>query len=84
MNSDTLKLKIVQKILNLSDSNLLKQIENLLHEEIIAGYDSDGLPVSKREYLQDMDDVDRQIKEGKLQTFSPEEAREKILGRKKQ
>jgi len=83
MNSDTLKLKIVQKILNLSDSNLLKQIENLLHEEIIVGFDSDGSPVSKSEYLQDMDEVDRQIKKGTLQTFTAEEAREKILGRKK-
>ena len=83
MNSDTLKLKIVQKILNLSDSNLLKQIENLLQEEIIVGYDSEGSPVSKSEYLRDMDEVDRQIKAGKLQTFTAEEAREKILGRKK-
>ena len=83
MNSDTLKLKIVQTILNLSDSNLLKQIENLLQEEIIVGYDSEGSPVSKSEYLRDMDKVDRQIKAGKLQTFTAEETREKILGRKK-
>ena len=82
MNTETLKINIVQQILNLSDDNLLQQIEGLLSSETVVGYEADGTTITKTQYLKDMEVVDNQIKAGTLKTYSTEEVRQRIFSKK--
>lgn len=82
MNTETLKINIVQQILNLSDDNLLQQIEGLLSSETVVGYEADGTTITKTQYLKDMEVVDNQIKAETLKTYSTEEVRHQIFSKK--
>jgi hypothetical protein len=80
MDTETLKLNLVQQILNLSDARLLEKVKELLSSESIIGYEANGKPVSTNQYLKDMEEVDEQIKAGTLKTYSTDEVRQRILG----
>jgi hypothetical protein len=80
MNTETLKLNLVQQILNLSDARILEKVKDLLTTESIIGYDINGKPISTNQYLKDMEEVDEQIKAGTLKTYSTDEVRQRILG----
>lgn len=80
MNTETLKLNLVQQILNLSDNKMLEKVKDLLSTESIIGYDINGKPISTNQYLKDMEEVDEQIKAGTLKTYSTDEVRHRILG----
>lgn len=80
MNTETLKLNLVQQILNLSDNKMLEKVKDLLSTESIIGYDINGKPISANQYLKDMEEVDEQIKAGTLKTYSTDEVRQRILG----
>lgn len=80
MNTETLKINLVQQILNLSDARILEKVKDLLTTESIIGYDMNGKPISTNQYLKDMEEVDEQIKAGTLKTYSTDEVRQRILG----
>jgi len=82
VNTETLKINIVQQILNLSDTKILEQIKELLGSESIVGYEADGTAISKKQFLKDMVDVEKQLKSGMLKTYTTEEVRQRILGNK--
>jgi hypothetical protein len=82
MNTESLKLNIVQQILNLSDIQILEQVKNLLNGQNIIGYEADGTPITKNQYLSDMADVEREIQSGTIKTYSTDEARDQIFGKK--
>ena len=80
MKTETLKISITQRILNINDNTILNKIAKLLDEENIVGYDADGNPISEKEYTKDIHETLHQLSEGKLETYSSEEIRKKILG----
>lgn len=82
MNTEALKISLAQQILSLSDEFVLKKIDELLNEETIVGYETDGTAVTKQQFIEEMEEVDRQIKAGTLKTYSTAEVRERILGKK--
>ncbi len=45
MKTETLKINITQRILNINDNKILSKIAKLLDEENIVGYDADGNPI---------------------------------------
>jgi hypothetical protein len=80
MKTETLKINITQRILNINDNKILSKIARLLDEENIVGYDADGNPISEKEYTKDIKEALHQLNEGKLETYSSEDVRKKILG----
>ena len=81
MNTETLKIDIAQKILDLSDDKLLKKISQLLHSEYIVGYNVDGKPICESDYLKDITESMQLFRENKLETFSTDEVRKQILNK---
>lgn len=80
MKTETLKINITQRILNVNDNKILSKIAKLLDEENVIGYDADGNPISEKEYAKDIHEALHQLNEGNLETYSSEEVRKKILG----
>jgi hypothetical protein len=56
------------------------KMDELLDEEIIIGYDMDGNPISENEYVSEILQDLHQLSEGKLETYSSEELKRKIVG----
>ena len=81
MNTETLKIDVAQKILDLSDIKLLKKIAQLIEKENIVGYEVDGQPIYEKDYVNDINESLQSFREGKLETHSTEEVRKQILGK---
>ena len=80
MKTETLKISITQRILSTDNNKILSKIAKLLDEENIVGFDADGNPISEKEYTKDVHEALHQLNEGKLETYSSEDVRKKILG----
>nr|WP_315210259.1 hypothetical protein [uncultured Flavobacterium sp.] len=80
MKTETLKISITQRILSINDNKILSKIVKLLDEENIVGYDADGNPISEKEYTKDILEALHELNEKKLETYSSEDVRKKILG----
>lgn len=80
MKTETLKISITQRILSINDNKILSKIAKLLDEENIVGFDAEGNPISEKEYTKDVHEALHQLNEGKLETYSSEDVRKKILG----
>lgn len=79
MNTEALKINITQRILNLNNNKILEKIAKLLDKENVIGFDMDGNPISEKEYVDDIHNALHLLAEGKLETYSSEEVKRKIL-----
>jgi hypothetical protein len=79
MTSEALKINITQRILNLNDNKILQKISKLLDNENIVGYDANGNPISEKEYVADIHDALQLLAEDKLETYTSEEIKKKII-----
>lgn len=60
------KLDLMQKLMTVNDSKLLKKGEKLLEEELIVGYTTDGKPLTISEYNKRLEIAETQINSGKF------------------
>ncbi|HBG42601.1 MAG TPA: hypothetical protein DDZ96_02620 [Porphyromonadaceae bacterium] len=79
MSTETLKINLAQQILGISDEGLLEKVNDLLNRETIVGYEPDGTPVTKRQFIAEMEEIERQRQNGTLKTYSSTEVRKRIL-----
>lgn len=80
MNTETLKMNITQRILNLNSNAILSKIEQLLNEENVIGYDVNGYEILEKDYTLDIKDALQSFENGNLDTYTSEEVKKKILG----
>lgn len=80
MSTETLKISIAQRILNISDAKLLKKIANLLDAENVIGFDADGNPITDKAYSKDLHEALQLLEENKLETYTTEEVKRRVLG----
>ncbi|TRW22427.1 hypothetical protein FMM05_18155 [Flavobacterium zepuense] len=80
MKTEALKISVAQRVLNLSDDGLLKKISRLLDEENIVGFDTDGNPITNKDFVQDINSALLQLKEENMETYSSDEVKRRILG----
>ena len=80
MKTETLKINLAQRILDLSDVKLLKKIAQLLETEHVVGYDTTGNPIYEKDYVADIENSLQLFREDKLETYSNEEVKKQILG----
>ena len=80
MNTQTKKINLTQRILNINNDKILDKISKLIDNENIIGYDIDGNPISEKDYVSDINNALQLFEEGKLETYSSQEVKNKILG----
>jgi len=64
MDLKTAKINVMQKIMNVSKASLLDKISNILDEEMIVGYTTDGQPLTKNQYDERLLVAEKQIESG--------------------
>lgn len=64
MDLQTAKIKVMQKIMNVSKASLLNKISNILDKEMVVGYTTDGKPLTKQEYNERLLVAEKQIVSG--------------------
>lgn len=64
MDLQSSKIKVMQKIMNVSKASLLEKISNILDEEMIVGYTTDGKPLTLQEYNERLLISEKQIESG--------------------
>lgn len=60
------KLDLMQKLMTVNDSKLLKKVEKLLEEELIVGYTTSGNPLTISEYNKRLEIAEAQINSGEI------------------
>ncbi len=73
MDTQALKISLAQKILSLTDANLLKKLKYLIEKENIVGYDANGNPVSETQYLEEMNELTEKIDNGNENLYTTDE-----------
>lgn len=81
MSSEALKIEVAQQILRLSDEHLLEKIYEMLNNETIVGFEVDGTPITQKQLLEDVAEVQQQLEAGTLKTYSSDEVRRHISGK---
>ena len=79
MSTETLKKALAQKILAISDKELLIKIEALLENKNYIGYNANGEAISANDYVKEMDLSIDNIKNKKATLFTPQELRKTII-----
>ena len=64
MDLKTAKINVMQKIMTVSTASLLHKISNILDEEMIVGYTTDGKPLTKGQYNERFLVAEKQIESG--------------------
>ena len=64
MDLKTAKINVMQKIMTVSKASLLDKISNILDEEMIVGYTTDGKPLTKNQYNERFLFAEKQIESG--------------------
>ena len=64
MDLQTNKIEVMQKIMNVSKASLLDKISNILDEEMIIGYTTDGKSLTKQQYNERLIAAEKQIESG--------------------
>ena len=64
MDLQKAKINVLQKIMNVSKASLLDKISNILDEEMIVGYTTDGKQLTRQQYDKRLLIAEKQIEAG--------------------
>jgi hypothetical protein len=64
MDLQSTKIRVMQKIMNVSKASLLEKISNILDEEMIVGYTTDGKSLTLQQYNERLLIAEKQIESG--------------------
>ena len=79
MSTETLKISLAQKILGISDNNLLEKLKAIIEKENIIGYDTNGNPISESQYIEEMNLLINDIDNGTAELYTTEEVKKSII-----
>ena len=63
------KLNLIQKLMGISQASLLDKVNQLIDNEMIVGYTTDGEPLTKNAYNERLANAERQIENGESDPF---------------
>ena len=78
MNTAEKQNRLAKIILETNDESILNQIETILNNTEIIGYEYDGTPITKEKYIQEMDELNAEIDNGTAQLFTTDEVLKEI------
>lgn len=70
--------RIIKSVLNTQSDELLQQVESLLNHNEIIGYEADGKPIYKDNYMNEMDKIMAEIENGTAEKISHKDVMTKI------
>jgi len=73
MDTQSLKISLAQRILSISDNNLLEKLKKLIEKENVIGFDAKGNAITERQYLKEIDKLINDIDAGKEKLFTTDE-----------
>jgi len=79
MSTESLKISITQRILNISDYSFLEKIDRFLSRKNIIAYDVNGNPITEEAYISDLDQINSEIDKGTAALSSSEEVKKRII-----
>lgn len=79
MSTEALKISLAQKILAISNSELLEKVKMLIEKENIVGYDANGKPIFENEYIKEMNESIEAIQNGTATLYTTEQVRKNII-----
>lgn len=79
MKTEKLKISLAQRILSLDNNSILEKINELLNKQDVVAYNSKGLPVSKEDYIKDLDKINAEIDNGNAVLLSSNEVKIRII-----
>lgn len=68
MDLQATKLDVIQKIMSVSATSLLKKVNKLLEKEMTVGYTVEGKPLTKESYNARLQIAEKQIRSGQYLT----------------
>lgn len=68
MSLETVRLGVLQKVMNISTASLLEKIDRLLEDELIVGYTVEGKPLTKASYNLRLAEAEEQLVSGQYTT----------------
>ena len=78
MSVEARKLELFQKLLKVREESLLKKVEDLLDEELIVAYTTDGVPLTIHALEKELKSGEEDIKSGRVYTTEEVRSRFKI------
>jgi len=78
MNTAEKQNRLAKIILETNDESILNQIETILNNTEIIGYEYDGTPITKEKYIREMDELNAEIDNGTAQLFTTDEVLKEI------
>ncbi len=79
IDTESLKISLAQRILSLADNSILEQINKLLNQQNIVGYEANGNPIFENEYISELTNINKEIETNTATLFSSQEVRKKII-----
>lgn len=79
MNTEALKISLVQRILSIGDVSILEKVNLLLNKRNIVGYNPNGVPISELEYIADINLINKDIDIGTAELFTSIQVRKNII-----
>lgn len=61
MTIETLKINLAQRILSISNKDVLEKIKDLLDRENVFAYDVNGHPITEHDYIKDLKAINTEI-----------------------
>jgi len=77
MNIQSLKLSLLQRLMNVQEEAVLKKIEEVLEDDIVA-FTTNGRALTRKEYSKEIEAGEADIKAGR--TYTTEEMLRSIKG----
>ncbi|WP_396167212.1 hypothetical protein [Flavobacterium sp.] len=78
MNLEQHKTKIIQKVKNIQDDNLLDQMDTVLNGDYVVAYTIDDEPLTKNQYVSHIESICESIAKG-AKNFTTEEVKKQIF-----
>jgi ribulose bisphosphate carboxylase small subunit len=65
------KLQLIEELARIQDAQIIKQIKQLLKKAYnpIAGYNSNGQSITQRDFIQQLEQAEKEYKSGNYQTI---------------
>lgn len=78
MKTDALKINVAQRILSISDNRILEKIKNLLDQENVFAFDSEGNPITESDYIKSLDAINKEIDNGTAKLHTTDDVLRRI------
>jgi hypothetical protein len=64
MNIESTKIDLAKQLFNINEEAVLMQIKTILDKKEIVAYTTDGIPLTRKEYIKAITEADKDVENG--------------------